>query len=89
MTDVEKDEIKNLPSKYRPLGAWKLFGYQILFALPLVGFICAIVFAFNNNNIVRRSYARSYFCGLLIAGIFFAIILVIAIATGLFAAARA
>ncbi len=88
MNNIEREEIEKLPAKYKPLGAWKIFGYNILFAIPLIGFICLIVFAFNNNNIVRRSLARSFFCGYLIVGILFAIILIIGIATGLFAAAQ-
>lgn len=62
MNQVELDEINGLPEKYRPLTAWAYFGYSILFAIPLVGFILTIVFSFNDANINRRSFARSYFC---------------------------
>lgn len=82
MKDYEKNEIANLPDKYRPLGAWSYFGYNILFSIPLVGFICLIVFALSDANINRRSYARSFFCVFIIALIIVGIILGIAIAAG-------
>jgi len=66
MNRYEKKEIQNLPSEYRPLGAWSYFGYHFLFSLPIIGFIILIVCAFSNSNINRRSYARSFFCALLI-----------------------
>ena len=53
--------------KYRPISAWGYFGYGLLFSIPVVGFIMAIVFSFNNKNINRRNFARSYFCGLILA----------------------
>lgn len=33
-----------LPKEYKPLSAWAYFGYQLLFAIPFVGFILLIVF---------------------------------------------
>lgn len=67
-----------IPEQYRPLSPWAYFGYGILFAIPLVGFICLIVFSINDKNINRRNYARSYWCVLILA----VILLVILIATG-------
>lgn len=75
MTVFEKQEMAALPPKYRPLNAWEYFGYTLLFSIPIVGFICMIVFAFNDSNINRRSFARSFFCSLLIAAIFTGILL--------------
>ena len=77
MKREEKEEIKTLPAKYKPLGAWAYFGYSILFAIPFIGFICLIVFACSSSNIVRRSYARSFFCGYLIVAIVFIIAAII------------
>lgn len=61
------EENQNIPSQYRVLSAWSYFGYNLLFSIPLIGFICAIIFAFDDTNLNRRNFARSYFCGLLIA----------------------
>ena len=55
--------------RFRPLSPWAYFGYSLLFAIPFAGFIILIVLCFNDSNINRRSYARSFFCGLLIIGI--------------------
>lgn len=62
MNAIEKNEIIQLPEKYRPLSAWAYFGYSILFSIPIVGLVCLIVFALSSTNINRRSYARSFFC---------------------------
>ena len=66
MNKFERLERDNLPPKYRPLGAWSYFGYMLLFSIPLIGFICLVVFAISDSNINRRSFARSYFCGILL-----------------------
>ena len=72
----------NLPPQYKPISAWGYFGLGILFAIPIVGLVFLIVFSFNNNNINRRNYARSFFCMLLIAAIVFVIVLVISLILG-------
>lgn len=56
----------NIPFQYKPLSPWAYFGYNLLFAIPLIGFIFLIVFAFDSSNINRRNYARSFFCTLLL-----------------------
>ena len=57
---MENNE-NNIPSTYRPLSPWAYFGYNILFSIPVIGFILLIVFSFSNDNINRRNYARSFF----------------------------
>lgn len=64
----------NVPPEFRPLGAWAYFGYSILFAIPILGLICLIVFSFSDANINRRNYARSYFIMFLFVVILFAIL---------------
>lgn len=81
MNRYEKQEIANLPDKYRPIGAWGYFGLTILFSIPIIGFICLLIFAFSGSNINRRSFARSYFCGLIIVVI--AVVALIVISGGL------
>lgn len=73
MNQEELNEIQSLPNKYKPLTAWQYFGLGILFALPIVGLILTIIFAFDNSNINRRSYARSFFCVLILVIIISAI----------------
>ena len=48
---------------------WGYFGYQILFALPIIGFIALLVCAFGNKNYNVRNFARSYFCVLIIIAV--------------------
>lgn len=81
MNRYEKDEIETLPAKYRPIGAWGYFGYTILFTIPIIGQICLLIFALSGSNINRRSFARSYFCGFILALIAIVIILVIVLVT--------
>lgn len=80
MNSYEKQEIANLPDKYKPIGAWGYFGLTILFNIPIIGFICLLIFAFSGSNINRRSFARSYFCGLII--VLIAIVAIIVLAGG-------
>ena len=56
-------ELQHLPEAYRPLSPWTYFGLGILYSLPLVGWIFLIVHAVGSQNLNRRNYARSYFCG--------------------------
>lgn len=63
-----------IPSEYKPLSAWAYFGYNLLFAIPVVGLICLIIFSFSSSNINRRNFARSFWC-LLVIGIIIGVIL--------------
>lgn len=67
-----------IPYEYKPISMWGYFGYEILFLIPVVGFIMLLVFSFGGTtNINLKNFARSYFCGFII----FAVIVVIIIAT--------
>ena len=68
------------------LGPWAYFGLQLLFSIPLVGFILLIVFSFDNSNLNRRNYARSYWCGLIVGLILTVILVIIFAITGVGAA---
>ena len=72
----------NYTSQYRPLSPWAYFGYNLLFSIPILGFIMLVVFSFSNENINRRNYARSFFVELLLVLIIIAIMAVIMIAAG-------
>lgn len=69
MKAKEKRIIYKMPPKWRPLGAWAIIGYNILFMLPVIGQICVIIFAISSGNICRRSLARSYILVYLISAI--------------------
>ena len=58
---------KNLPYEYKPISMWGYFGYELLFSIPVVGFIFLIIYAFGgtqNRNL--KNFARSYFCFIII-----------------------
>lgn len=66
---------KYLPDKYKPISMWGYLGYQILFAIPVIGMILLIIFAFSKEeNINLRNFARSYFCFLIICYILYLLI---------------
>ena len=72
----------NIPAEYKPISMWGYFGYEILFSIPLIGFICLIIFAFASKNKNVKNFARSYFCMLILTIVIFAVIFAIAMATG-------
>ena len=52
----------NITEEYRPISPWGYIGYQILFSIPIIGFICILIYAFgdSNKNINLRNFAKSY-----------------------------
>ncbi len=53
----------NIPDEYKPISMWGYFGYEILFSIPVIGFILLLVFSFGGSkNINLKNFARSYFC---------------------------
>lgn len=67
-----------LPRENKPLSPWAYYGLQLLFSIPLVGFICLIVFSLDNGNINRRNFARSYWCSLIISLIVIIVLVILA-----------
>ncbi len=73
----------NIPEKFKPISMWGYFGYEILFSIPVIGFIVLLVFAFGGaTNVNLKNFARSKFCYLILVVVFFAVILAIVLATG-------
>lgn len=58
-----------LPKAYRPLSSWNYFWRSVLYLIPVIGLIFLFVHAINAKSRHGRSFARSYFCGLLILAI--------------------
>ncbi len=68
------NNVENIPPEYKPISMWGYFGYQILFAIPILGWILLLIFALGgarNKNV--RNFAASYFC------VFIIFIIIIAI----------
>lgn len=60
---------KLLAKEYRPLSSWNYFGRSILYSIPLIGWIFLLAHAIKGKNRHGKSFARSYFCALLILAI--------------------
>ena len=60
------------------IGAWHYVGLDLLFSIPVLGWILALVASFNHEKENRLHYARSFFARtlvvLLIVGIYAAIV---------------
>ena len=72
----------NIPSEYKPISMWGYFGYEILFSLPIIGFICLIIMSFAPSNKNLKNFARSYFCLFIISLVLTVVLVAIALATG-------
>lgn len=83
MKKEEKMVIKELDAKYRPMGAWKFFFLQVLYAIPVIGLICLIVHAIGSKNITKRSFARSYFVAILVSIILTVIAAIVVVVMGI------
>ena len=80
---------RDLPEEFRPISAWGYFGYNLLFAIPLVGFIMLLVYSLGGTNKVNlRNYARSYFCAFIICIIIFVILAVTGVLSSLTSGSR-
>ena len=66
MNDFEQ---RHLPEAYKPLSPWQYFGLEILYALPLIGWIFLICHAIGSKNLNKRNFARSFFCVYLLAAL--------------------
>ncbi|MBP5210066.1 MAG: hypothetical protein J6125_04305 [Clostridia bacterium] len=61
-----QDERNNLPYELRPLSPWHYFGLDILYTIPIIGFIILICHAIGAANVNKRNFARSFFCAFVI-----------------------
>ncbi len=70
----------NVPYEYRPITMWGYFCWEIIFAIPCIGWILLLIFALggtSNKNL--RNFAASYFCIFIIALIVFIILALLGI----------
>ncbi|MBP3265847.1 MAG: hypothetical protein K6A37_09010 [Saccharofermentans sp.] len=73
----------NVPSEYKPISMWGYFGYELLFGIPVIGFIILLVFAFGGSgNINVKNFARSKFCYVILLFVIFVVLAAIGMATG-------
>ena len=68
--------------EYKPISAWGYIGYRILFAIPLLGLILAIVWAIGAENRNKKNLARSQIILIIIALVLSVILAVLAYLLG-------
>lgn len=62
----------------KPISPWGYFGLQMLFSIPIIGFIILIIMALGGtDNINKKNFARSFFCPFVVA--FFAMFIIFTI----------
>ena len=83
MKKTKKIDKKNtdllLPKAYRPLSPWNYFGRSILYSIPVIGWIFLLVHAIADKSRHGRSFARSYFCALLVVAVVAVVALLLAL----------
>ncbi len=72
-----KEELNSIPREFKPISIWGYFGYEVLFAIPVIGLIFMIIFSFSKNKNLRN-FTLSHFCLLVI----FLVIIIAALALG-------
>lgn len=69
---VSKKLNEDISKEYEPISMWGYVGYELLFAIPLIGLIVLCVYAFGGTqNINLKNFARSYFCTFLVMIVLF------------------
>lgn len=69
--------------QYKPISMWGYLGYELLFAIPLAGFIIVIVMSFAGKNQNVKNFARSYLLLILIALVIAIVIMLVVGTSGL------
>ena len=65
-----------------PLSPWAYFGLEILYSIPIIGFIFLVCHALGASNQNKKNFAQSYFCFVIVIAVIVGIIFVIANASG-------
>lgn len=56
--------VGNYSNNYQPISPWGYIGYNMLFAIPIVGLVFLLIYACSSNgNVNVRNYAISYLIG--------------------------
>lgn len=67
----------------KPISPLGYIGYELLYAIPVVGLICAIIFAISAKNQNKKNFARAQLIAILIGVIILAVLMAIGVAMGI------
>lgn len=56
----------SIPNEYTPISMWGYFGYEILFNIPIIGWLILIFMALSASNHNVKNFARAHFCFLIV-----------------------
>jgi hypothetical protein len=51
----------------KPISAWGYLGYQLLWAIPVIGWLLWLGAALFSKNQNKKNFARSFFCAFVLA----------------------
>lgn len=60
--------------EYKPISPFGYIGYELLFAIPVIGWLIQLIFAICHKNRNVKNFARSFYCVYLLALIIYAIL---------------
>ena len=72
---LPKEEMGEVSKAHKVIGTWTYLGFEILFAIPVVGLVSLLFLALggtDNENL--RNFARAYLCKMLIVVIIVAVL---------------
>ena len=79
---MEVFKMEEYDEKYKPISPLGYVGYEILYALPVVGLICMIIFAITAKNVNVKNFARAQFVALIIGIILVFVLSLVAMISG-------
>ena len=48
--------------EYKPISPFGYLGYELLFAIPVIGWVIQLIFAICHKNRNVKTFARSFYC---------------------------
>lgn len=67
----------------RPISPLGYIGYELLYAIPVIGLICAIIFAITSANQNKKNFARAQLLAILIGALIAAVVGALGVASGM------
>lgn len=53
-------------ARYAPVSTGAFFGYKVLYGIPVIGWICCLIFSFASKNVNKRNFARANLISLIL-----------------------